>query len=68
MGDLIAVYNQLTRRRGGNKARFFLQKQEGKSLQDKREPVQPSATGIPDRYYGKKVTVRLVKHQNRSSA
>lgn len=55
VGDLIAVYNQLTRRCGGHKARFFLQMQEGKTLQDKREPVQYSTTETPDRYYGKKL-------------
>lgn len=55
VGDLIAVYNQLTRRCGGNKARFFLQMQEGKTLQDKREPVQHLTTETPDRYYGKKL-------------
>lgn len=55
MGDLIAVYNRLNRRCGGNKSRFFLQMQEGKTLQDKREPMQHSTTETPDRYYGEKL-------------
>lgn len=60
-GDLSAIYNQLTRRCGGNKARFFLQMQERKTLQDKREPVQHSTTETLDKYHGKNATVRVVK-------
>lgn len=55
MGDLIAAYNQLNRRCRGNKAKFFLQMQERKVLQDKREPVQCSTTETPDRHYGEKL-------------
>lgn len=36
VGDLITVYNQLTRKCGGNKARFFLQMQSDRTREEQK--------------------------------